>query len=216
LDSDTQPANDEKYRATISSGFALFVVLAASLIGVSGGFMIANNVDLVGQLTYLANEFMKQISTVDAPTTTPPVKPDESPNPVQAAKGNLPPSPGSQWIGDVSCTQGQNSASVSIEVGGATIVRADRLKEPDRIYFDLQVNERPEGSKEGLLKTKTIPVSGPLVTGIRMSIRESGAARVVLDLTRACEYSYHLSSDRPSRLMVDVRPAGLGAAASKE
>lgn len=237
MNSETQPASQKQSPASKEFTVTMIIVVSASLIGASGGFLIANHADLVGQFRSLTRYLMRPSSGGGATSSKPSVKPDKASTNGKAAEARpattkspeakpattkspeapttTAKSPASDLIGAISCSQQQDSTIVTVEVGSDTLVQAGRLNEPERIYFDLRESGRPEGAPQRLLKSKTIPVDGPLVAGIRVSLWDTGTARVVLDLKRACEYSYHLASEPSSRLIVDVQPSGLSETASK-
>lgn len=79
------------------------------------------------------------------------------------------------------------------------------LKDPDRIFFDLENTQlAPEmlgKSREGI----AIPVDDALVKRIRVGMRETSAVRIVIDLAAPAEYSAVLSSTEPYRLMIAIR-----------
>ncbi len=250
---------------------AVFIVLAASLIGASGGFLIADHAEVVGRLKSLTGSFTRhspgadikvnkppvtpaaapitaqapevESPAVPAPDTEagkPPITPAAAPKPTEAPEAKTPaapapdtkiskppvapaaapkatdvteamapvvPPPDSGLIGEITCTHQQDAASVNVTVGDVVVVRADRLHAPERIYFDLRDSGRAEGTPGKLLKMKTVPLNDPLVSGVRVAWWESGAARVVVDLKRPCEYSYRLSPKPSSSLVVDLRPS---------
>ena len=79
------------------------------------------------------------------------------------------------------------------------------LKDPERIYFDLE-NTQLAGdmvgkSREGL----AIQVDDGLVRRVRVGAREGSALRVVIDLAAPAEYSAVLSPAEPYRLMIVIR-----------
>ena len=80
-----------------------------------------------------------------------------------------------------------------------------RLKDPDRIYFDLENTQLAADmlgkSREGL----AIQVDDGVVQRVRVGPRESSAVRVVIDLAAPAEYSAVLSPTEPYRLMVAIR-----------
>jgi N-acetylmuramoyl-L-alanine amidase/GAF domain-containing protein len=90
--------------------------------------------------------------------------------------------------------------------------QAGRLKDPARIYFDLDntqlAGDMAGKSREGL----AIPVNDGLVDRVRVGLRESSGVRIVIDLAAPAEYSAVLSATEPYRLMIVVRstqaPAG--------
>ncbi len=79
------------------------------------------------------------------------------------------------------------------------------LKDPERIYFDLE-NTQLAGdmlgkSREGL----AIQVNDGLVNRVRVGMREAAAVRIVIDLAAPAEYSAVLSPTQPYRLMIVIR-----------
>jgi len=78
-------------------------------------------------------------------------------------------------------------------------------RQPDRIYFDLEntqlAAELLGKSREGI----AIPVNDGLVNRVRVGLRETSAARIVIDLATPAEYSAVLSPNEPYRLMIVIR-----------
>jgi len=78
-------------------------------------------------------------------------------------------------------------------------------RQPDRIYFDLEntqlAAELLGKSREGI----AIPVNDGLVNRVRVGLRETSAARLVIDLAAPAEYSAVLSPNEPYRLMIVIR-----------
>lgn len=85
--------------------------------------------------------------------------------------------------------------------------QAGKLKDPARIYFDLEntglARELLGKSREGL----AIPVNDALVNRVRVGLRESSAVRIVIDLAAPAAYSAVLSAAAPYRLMIVLRSA---------
>jgi len=81
------------------------------------------------------------------------------------------------------------------------------LKEPDRIYLDLDntqlAGDMAGKSREGL----AIQVDDSVVTRVRVGQRENSGVRVVIDLAAPAEYSAVISPSEPYRLMIVVRGA---------
>jgi len=79
------------------------------------------------------------------------------------------------------------------------------LKDPDRIYFDLENTQLAPDmlgkSREGL----AFPVDDALVKRVRVGMREASAVRIVIDLAAPAEYSAVLSPTEPYRLMISLR-----------
>jgi N-acetylmuramoyl-L-alanine amidase len=94
---------------------------------------------------------------------------------------------------------------VAIETDGETRYHAERLDNPERLFFDLP-DTHPQG--KGL---ETIPVGDRLLKQIRIARTLPAVTRVVLDLAVPVEYSVsHLTN--PDRIMVELRIPGKGPA----
>lgn len=92
---------------------------------------------------------------------------------------------------------------IAIETDGDFQLRSDRLDNPDRLFFDL-VGTRPELSHKSLT---VIPVSDHFVRQIRVAEPQANITRVVLDLEEPVEFTTS-RLDSPSRLIIELRPAG--------
>jgi N-acetylmuramoyl-L-alanine amidase len=99
----------------------------------------------------------------------------------------------------------REGTTIALFLEGPAKWQSELLKDPARIYFDLENTQlAPEmlgKSREGL----AIPVNDGLVSRVRVGQREQSAARVVIDLAAAAEYSAVLSPAEPYRLMIVVR-----------
>lgn len=96
--------------------------------------------------------------------------------------------------------------NIAIELSGPVKVTAEQLANPDRIYFDL-AETRIAPEVIDALHTKIIPVGDRLVNRLRVAQKSKDVARVVIDLKRACEYTYLMSEAPPFRLLVDLHAA---------
>jgi len=92
---------------------------------------------------------------------------------------------------------------VAIETNGPVRYRAERLHNPDRLFFDL-LNTVP--SPEHRRKVQTIPVEDDLVKQIRVALTRPRVTRVVLDLVRPAEFTASQLAN-PDRLIIELRPA---------
>jgi N-acetylmuramoyl-L-alanine amidase len=99
---------------------------------------------------------------------------------------------------------------ISIEVSSEFKYRADRLPEPDRLFFDIQ-GARPGLTEKGM---HLIPVGDGLLKQIRVAETQPGVTRVVLDLEAHNPPLAYTASQLsgPDRLMVELR----GAASDKD
>lgn len=80
-----------------------------------------------------------------------------------------------------------------------------RIKNPDRIYIDLNRSVLPPNVK------KTLSVGDRIIERIRVSHFTVNIVRVVIDIKKAKKYEVYKLSD-PSRVVIDVYDSGQGAA----
>ncbi|MBN2338379.1 MAG: N-acetylmuramoyl-L-alanine amidase [Acidobacteria bacterium] len=91
---------------------------------------------------------------------------------------------------------------VTIDLDRKTGYSRARLRNPERVYFDLAGADLAEG-----LADRPIPVGTGHVERIRAGRHSPGAVRVVLDLTSPLEYTVREMGD-PFRIEIDLRPPG--------
>jgi N-acetylmuramoyl-L-alanine amidase len=87
---------------------------------------------------------------------------------------------------------------VAIDLEAGVKYESQRIKHPDRVFFDL-LNTKLDPKLAG----KTLDVSDGLLKSIRMSQFKTGRTRVVLDLDELSEFDASLVSN-PPRLIIDV------------
>jgi len=92
---------------------------------------------------------------------------------------------------------------IAVVTTGEVRFRADRVHNPERIFFDI-FGAKPK--IDGKIFA-VIPVNDSLVKSIRVAETRRGVTRVVLDLTSDAEHSVSQLSN-PERLIIEVRPAG--------
>ena len=98
----------------------------------------------------------------------------------------------------ISTSANANSTRVTIDLEDTVQYRSARIKNPDRIFFDLDsARLTPE------LMRGNIPVEGDLVKNIRVAQNKSGVVRVVLDVHGVKDYTASLLND-PTRLVIDL------------
>jgi N-acetylmuramoyl-L-alanine amidase len=90
---------------------------------------------------------------------------------------------------------------VAIELNGPFDYRADRLDNPDRLFFDLP-RTKPAKNPKGV---EIIRVGDALIRQIRIAETVPGTTRIVLDLNSSVEHSA-LQLANPDRLVVEIRP----------
>lgn len=91
---------------------------------------------------------------------------------------------------------------IAVEIDGDFRVRANRLENPDRLFFDL-IGTRPTMPEQK--GTTTIPVMDRLVRQIRVAENQHNVTRVVLDLAGTAEVTTS-RLDNPERLIIELRP----------
>ncbi|MGA9210955.1 MAG: N-acetylmuramoyl-L-alanine amidase [Terriglobales bacterium] len=156
--------------------------------------------------------------------TSVPGTPSPAPNPEPAAavppeatSGPAPAAGPSQLLSIRSWSKPEGT-TIALFLAAPARWEAGVLKDPERIYFDLENTQlTPEmlgKSREGL----AIQVDDALVKRVRVGMRESSAVRVVIDLAAPAEYSAVLSPTEPYRLMIVIRsvPAPGSAPAKPE
>jgi len=89
---------------------------------------------------------------------------------------------------------------VAIDVSTGFKFHAERLTNPDRLFFDIQ-GAKPEMIAKGL---QTIPVGDGILKQIRIAETTPGVTRVVLDLEQRAEFTASQLGS-PDRLMIELR-----------
>lgn len=91
----------------------------------------------------------------------------------------------------------QGQTRVVIDLSRPVDYKANRLSQPDRLYFDLSTAQIPLEIK------KTLSVGDGILRSIRAGQFNSDTVRVVLDLERMEGYNVFLFDD-PTRLVIDI------------
>ncbi len=94
-----------------------------------------------------------------------------------------------------------DTTRIAIEATSPFQFRADRLQNPERLFFDLV--GKPDLGPKGV---KIIPVGDRLVRQIRVAETQRGVTRVVLDVSAEVKFSTSQLSN-PDRLIIDVYSA---------
>jgi hypothetical protein len=203
-----------------SSEFAFAIMVLAVAIGVGGlgGVWIAKREGLQKPKATEPSQVTEQ-RPPEQPAEQPQgdKKPDEAPLktiPAKTPEVKPPavrpaPKPGGPELPSVEAIRYSSQAGsteVTIELGAASLVRAAGLPNPDRVYFDLQTDGQaahPRGRLDAQ-NAKDIEDDG-LLAGIRVARWKSGDIRVVFDLRRPCDFSYKISPQSASRLVVELK-----------
>jgi N-acetylmuramoyl-L-alanine amidase len=150
---------------------------------------------------------------VAAPSTVPPTvekQPEPAP-PVPAAEDEAPSGTDEKPSGRTMVTaiwhvspkgSNDNTSTIIIEMQGEVQYEAHRLRDPERIYFDLHNTILAPG-----MFGKTIEIGDTHLARVRIAQPAKGISRVVLETTGASDFSVSLKSN-PYRLVVEIREAG--------
>jgi N-acetylmuramoyl-L-alanine amidase len=91
-----------------------------------------------------------------------------------------------------------DATRVTIDLEDSVEFVSGRIKNPDRIFFDLRAARlTPEVAREN------IHVDGGLLTAVRVGQYQAGVVRVVLDVNGVQDYSALLTSN-PTQLLIDL------------
>ena len=199
-----------------NAAVTVLVLVCATLIGSSAGVLIAERDGSLGEKVTAAAQTIARLASqsvkIDSAATKPADPAPEAPTKVEpAAKASNKAAPsGISALGSIRHSEHADSASVDVELGTTVLVRANKVQNPERIFFDLRDSRRPAGPRDRLKTQKSIQTNGTLVARVRMSEWESGAVRLVLDLKRPCDYEYELAPGPSSHLLVKLRASTLG------
>lgn len=182
----------------------VMIVLAATMIGASSGVLLADR-DAFCLLkknlaSRLAGVGIYLLATPDTASTKP-----ETPNVIPT---------GLSSIVAIHYSSKPDSTEMAFDLQAMELVRTGKLRNPERIYFDLQDRSREQGTLKRPKTQKTVAIAANLLTGVRISQRKQGTTRIVLDLKCSCDFTYKTSPGFPSRLTVEIRPRSAVASAS--
>jgi N-acetylmuramoyl-L-alanine amidase len=154
----------------------------------------------------LAELALLQHGELPAPPGTPkdeparPAKMKERPAVAESAAAAPSPSASGEIprVKGISTTITVNSTRVVVDLEAKVTYTSARIRNPDRIYFDLQAARlTPE------MASRTITVSGEMLKAVRMAQNHAGIVRMVLDVSGVRGYTAAVS-DNPPRLTVDL------------
>ncbi len=104
--------------------------------------------------------------------------------------------------------------AIAVELDRPVPVRAYRLTDPERLYFDLSGTRIAQPLLASTERTKTIAVGDAVVKRIRLAQYSADTARVVVDLARRCDFTFVMSDGPPYRLVIDIETPRAGATTS--
>jgi AMIN domain len=105
----------------------------------------------------------------------------------------------SEVLPGISYEPGPNLVRFLVDLPEHLALHAVALRNPDRIYFDVPTSA-------ARVRRKSVDVSNDFVRRIRVSPRDGGVTRIVLDLKCSCTYRFQPSSDPRHRLQIEVWP----------
>jgi len=100
----------------------------------------------------------------------------------------------------ISYESGPNLVRFLVDLPEHFDLHAVALRNPDRIYFDVPT------SASRVLRRKSVDMSNDFVWRIRVSPRDGGVTRIVLDLKCSCTYRFQPSSGTRHRAQIEVWP----------
>ncbi len=120
------------------------------------------------------------------------------------------PSGGTPRVRRITTRAMADSTRVTIDLEDAVQYSSARIKNPDRIFFDIHDARLPAEVAKANVK-----VEGDLVTAVRAAQNHAGIVRVVLDVNGVKEYNASLQ-DNPPALIIDLyAKTGAAKAANK-
>jgi N-acetylmuramoyl-L-alanine amidase len=133
--------------------------------------------------------------TTPAPERAPaPTEEEEQPGPVQGGveATERSASEGAPRIRRITASANADATRVTIDLEDTVKYSSARIKNPDRIFFDLHsARLTPEVARGN------VQVSGELLTGVRVAQNQVGVVRVVLDVKGVKDYSATLLNNPP-------------------
>lgn len=200
----SQGFDGPKSPASVKAAPVVMIVMAATMIGASSGILLADRDAFVLLKKNFASQLAGVRSYLLATPDTASVKP-ETPNVIPT---------GLSSIVAIRYSNKPDSTEMAFDLQAMELVRTGKLRNPERIYFDLQDRSREQGTVKRPKTQKTVAIAANLLTGVRISQRKQGTTRIVLDLKCSCDFTYKTSPGSPSRLTVEIRPRPTVASAS--
>ena len=99
----------------------------------------------------------------------------------------------------ISYESGPNLVRFLVDLPEHLDLHAIALRNPDRIYFDVPTSA-------ARVRRKSVDMSNDFVRRIRVSPRDGGVTRIVLDLKCSCTYRFQPSSGPRHRAQIEVWP----------
>jgi N-acetylmuramoyl-L-alanine amidase len=112
-------------------------------------------------------------------------------------------------VNDIRTWNANDYSRVVVDLNGAVKYESARIKNPDRIYFDLYKAQL--GSS---VNGKELPAQNGFLKNIRVAQNKSGVVRLVLDVQSVEDYSAFLLPN-PYRLVIDVHGVDTESASNK-
>jgi hypothetical protein len=173
----------------------VLIVLTATMIGTCCGILVAEG----NALPLIKQTIASQLETISSFLNISANVADAKLEAPEVILTGYPP------VSAIYLSKDLSSTSIAFETEAMDIIRTEKLRNPDRIYFDLKNRVRESRVKE-LKAQKAIGIAGDLLGGVRISQRSSGVTRIVLDLNHGCDYTYQISQGAGSRLRIKIMP----------
>lgn len=122
----------------------------------------------------------------------------ERPQETEAQSAEEEPANGIPRVERISSTEAAGSTRVVIELEGRVAYTSARIRNPDRVFFDLHAARLSPAVAKG-----NIRVTGGLLKAIRVAQNQAGVVRIVFDVEGVEDYTASLSN-KPPRLIVDL------------
>jgi N-acetylmuramoyl-L-alanine amidase len=166
----------------------------------------ANVQDVREALEELASE---QPNAVAVSASDKSQSPDESSKETEAAASGTITSGGTAVVTDIRTWNADDYTRVVVDLDGSVQYQAARIKNPDRIYFDLYKAQLGHSITE-----KELPIQNGFLKSVRVAQNKSGVVRLVLDVQSIKGYSAFLLPN-PYRLVIDIHGTDLLASDKK-
>jgi AMIN domain len=199
----------------------VMIVVAATMIGTTTGLLLADREAFFilkeNISRQLAGILGNQPASIPSADRAPEISALQNPQTAKPRRGavsiGIP--IGLSSIRAIRYSLQSGSAHMEFNLEAANLVRTGRLDNPDRIYIDLKDSRRAQGAVGRLKAQKAIRIDGDPMTGVRIAQWESGAMRIVLDLSCSCDFTCQIFPGSPSCLVVELRPHSTGSSASR-
>jgi hypothetical protein len=193
---ENQQSNGSNSAIPIKAIPTILVVMAATLVGTCCGILVAEG----NAFSFLKQDIATQFEAIRSYLHISAKIMDAKLEATEVIPTGYPP------VAAIHISNDPTYTSVVFETEAIEIVRTERLHNPDRIFFDLKEHAGKEVKIRELKSQKEISLNADLLSGVRIAQRKLGVTRIVLDLNRACNYTYQTFQGAGSRVAIEIRP----------